>query len=79
MINISFGLGNPFVKTFKNLGCKWFKISENKVFELEFLRTSEIVNFSFEISFDSSQCFFLSFGLLGYNVSASIYDARLWG
>lgn len=78
MINISFGLSNPFTKTFKNLGCKWFKLSETNVFELELLRTSAFINFSFEISFNSSQCFFLSFGLLGYNISASIYDAKLW-
>lgn len=79
MININFGLGNPFTNTFKNLGCKWFKLTETKVFELELLRTNTFVNFSFEVSFKSSQCFFLSFGLFGYSISAAIYDAKLWG
>ena len=79
MININFGLDNPFTKTFRNLGCKWFKLTETKVFEVEILKTSELISFSLEIAFKTSQCFFFSFGLFGYSISAAIYDAKLWG
>jgi len=84
MLNLSFDIYNPFAKhnTFKNLYCYakavlWTKF---KMFEVELLYyPRKFLSFQINSSYKCDHAGFgIEIGLLGYTVSATIYDTRHW-
>lgn len=79
MIHINFNIRNPWSNRFDNLKCWSEKVFENKAIEFEILKTTDIIDFSIDITHRQSHAGFrLELGLLGYNMSFHFYDTRHW-
>lgn len=79
MITLTFSILNPFSNRFANIFCKYKRLSKHKCAELELLRDSGIISFSFIITTKQDHSgFYIAFGLLSWNISFAIYDIRHW-
>lgn len=80
MIYFGFNITNPWSNQFKNLWCRAYDTPfKNKSIELEVLKDTSIVSFSFRLSTRQSHGGLnIEFGVLGYSVSFNFYDNRHW-
>lgn len=79
MIHVNFNIRNPWSNFFKT-GYVWSgNLIAHKFWELQAMRTSDIVcfNLSFSIRQDHAG-FNFELGLLSFNISFTIYDHRHW-
>ena len=77
--NLNFHIRHPFTPKWRSLWHKEGQLSKNKFWEVQFMRTAEILKIKF--SFTSRQDHAgpgIELGLLGYNLHAMIYDHRHW-
>jgi len=81
MMHFNFRLANPWAKeNFKNLFCKGGLISKNTAWEVESIRHSWTL-LEVSIAWSTRQDHAgpsIELGLLGYSISAKIYDTRHW-
>lgn len=82
MINLHITLRNYFSKeNFKNLYTKSFKLSKNKMFELQIVRYDyNWIDFEINTNFSGYDHAgpSLELGLLGFIIYVKIYDKRHW-
>ncbi len=78
MINVSFGLRNPFSSRWDNIYNR-SKVLGKKAVEFEVYRDTTIVSFAFRWNIRQDHAGMnLELGLFGYTVSAQYYDTRHW-
>ncbi len=78
MINVSFGLRNPFSDRWDNIHNR-SKVLGKKAVEFEVYRDTTIVSFAFRWNIRQDHAGMnLELGLFGYTVSAQYYDTRHW-
>lgn len=78
MINVSFGLRNPFSDRWDNIYNR-SKVLGKKAVEFEVYRDTTIVSFAFRWNIRQDHAGMnLELGLFGYTVSAQYYDTRHW-
>jgi len=79
MIHVSFGLSNPWGTPFDNLWNRFGRLTENKSWELELLKSTQIIGFAFSYTMRQSHAGLnLELALLGHSISFQIYDTRHW-
>lgn len=79
MILIRFDIRNPLVNRFKNVYNRIGRLTKFKCWEIEVNKTSDVVEFEFRVSTRQSHAgVFLAWGLLGWELTFSIYDRRHW-
>ena len=79
MIYLSFGIHNPWQRGFKNIWNRSGKLTKNKSWEIEFLKTTEVIGFTINYTMRQDHAgFHLQLALLGYDVSLNIIDDRHW-
>ena len=78
MIIFTFSIENPFSDKFDIIKSTHFKVSENKVIELNLYKTNDIIEFCFSLMtypyFHSGINF--SIGLFGFQFEIMLYDTR---
>lgn len=79
MINFSFNIRNPWSNFFKVGYVCSNNLTKHKFWELQAMRTSDIVcfNLSFTVKQDHAG-FNLEIGLFSFNINLAIYDHRHW-
>ena len=82
MINFHLSIKNPFAKdNFKNLLCKAWRVSKNKTFEFEIIRSApslfELVLVLEWSGHDHAGPEF-NIGVFGYSINIHLYDTRHW-
>jgi len=80
MINLSFNIRNPWSSRFVTIFSKSGKTPfANKFWELEFLKTSDIIGFQFNLTTRQSHAgLYVSIALFGYALVFNFYDSRHW-
>ena len=81
MIRFNFTITNPWTKEkFDNLLCKSGIITQHKAWEFEIIKHSPVLAMlTFDLSFKRDHAGLnIEFGLLGYLITAQIYDTRHW-
>jgi hypothetical protein len=80
LIRFSFNLSWPWSDRFKNLGSISGQLTQYKCWELEhYYHSRTLVEFDFAITSKTDHAgSTLTIGLLGYNISAILYDSRHW-
>jgi hypothetical protein len=80
MIAFSFDLINPWSKRWKNVWSKTYNTPfEHKFLELEVLKDTSILSFSFRLTTRQSHGgLFMELGVLGYSFTFNFYDNRHW-
>jgi hypothetical protein len=80
MIAFSFDLINPWGKRWKNVWSKTYNTPfEHKFLELEVLKDTSILSFSFRLTTRQSHGgLFMELGVLGYSFTFNFYDNRHW-
>lgn len=79
MIHISFGLSNPWSKSFDNLWSRSGRLTKNTGWELELLKGRQLIGFEFGYTMRQSHAgLTLELALLSYSISFQIYDTRHW-
>jgi hypothetical protein len=80
MINVSFGLSNPWSKRWNNVWCRVYQTPfKNKFIELEVIKDAFIVSFTFRLNTRTDHAgLYMDLGLLGYSISFNFYDSRHW-
>lgn len=80
MININFNIRNPWSSRWKNYRCFHGLLPiPHKFWELQFYRSSDIIDLTFQINIRQSHGGVrLGLGLLTCNVEFQIYDNRHW-
>ena len=80
MIAFSFNLSNPWSKRWENVWSKTYNTPlEHKFLELELLKDTSILSFSFRLtSRQSHGGLFMELGVLGYSCIFNFYDNRHW-
>ena len=81
MINIKFGLSNPWWNRFESL---WNKAGatpfEHKYWEIQIMKSDDIVTLDLRITARQSHAGVdIWLGLFGYAVNLQFYDSRHWG
>jgi hypothetical protein len=82
MIYLGIAIRSPFTSvTFRNYWSRWWRVPglKHKNFELEFVRTENLVHLSFDINpWHDHGGFSLMFGLLHHEINCNFYDTRHW-
>jgi hypothetical protein len=80
MIRCAFSLSWPWTDRFKSLGSISGQLTQYKCWELEHYYHSRILaEFKFSITSRTDHAGLrVTAGLIGYNISATIYDSRHW-
>jgi hypothetical protein len=79
MISLSFNIRNPYSDRFETLANPSWEISQHKMLELQFDRTTDIVGFDFRLTTRQNHSgLFLSIALLGFEAIIHFYDTRHW-
>jgi hypothetical protein len=80
MIHLNFSIDNLWSRSgFHHLGNVHGHLTENKCWELEHYRCSNIVEFEFNFTVRKDHAGSeLTVGLFGYTIHANIYDRRHW-
>lgn len=80
MISFNFNLSNPWSKRWKNVWCRAYELPiKNKFIELEVIKDTSIVCFTFRLNTRTDHGgFYIDLGLLGYSFSFNFYDSRHW-
>jgi len=79
MIHISIVLSNPWGAPFDNLWNRFGRLTTNKSWELELLKSSQLIGFEFGYTMRCSHAgLTLGLALLGLSLSFQIYDNRHW-
>jgi hypothetical protein len=79
MIHISFGLSNPWGRSFDNLWNRSGLITNHKAWEVELLQTREVIGFEFSLTRRQSHAgLTVELAVLGRSMSFRIYDTRHW-
>lgn len=79
MILIRLDIRNPLVNRFKTVFSRKGPLLGNKKWEIEVNKTSDVVEFEFRVSTRQSHAgVFLAWGLLGWELTFSVYDQRHW-
>jgi len=79
MINIVFGISNPFSNRFKPVYCKSFKLTTHKFCEVEIIKDNDII--SAQVRYTARQDhagLYVAAGLFGWACSIEICDHRHW-
>ena len=80
MIYFGFNIANPWCRRWANV---WNKVYDtphpNKYIELEYMRDTSIVSFSFRLTTRQDHAgLMIDLGLLGHCFSFNFYDSRHW-
>jgi hypothetical protein len=79
MISLSFNIRNPYSDRFETLANPSWEISQHKMLELQFDRTTDIVGFDFRLTTRQNHSgIFFSIAFLGYDAIIHFYDTRHW-
>ena len=79
MFNFSFCVGIPFVNLFKNVYCKSGQLTKHKAYEIEVLRTNNIVAAQVSITTGRDHAgTSVSIDLFTWHTSFSLYDTPHW-
>jgi hypothetical protein len=79
MIQLNLEISNPWSNYFKSGPCWSGKLSKHKFWELQAMRTSDIVCVRFEATARKDHAgLSLELGLLSFNIAFMIYDSRHW-
>jgi hypothetical protein len=80
MIYFGFNITNPWSRRWENVWCRAYNTPlKNKFLELEFIKDTSIVSFSFKLATQTDHGgLYMDLGLLGYNFSFNFYDNRHW-
>lgn len=79
MIHFNLQLSNPFSNRHETSKYWTGVLTQNKAWEVQTLKTNDILNFSFSITTRGDHSgSSLELGLLGSNVIIQIYDGRHW-
>jgi hypothetical protein len=80
MIYFGFNIVNPRSKRWDNVWCHAYKTPfKNKFIELELVKDTSIVAFTFKLShWTDHGGLYIDLGLVGYNISFNFYDSRHW-
>lgn len=77
MINFRFNIHNPYSTRWDILANPCWQISENKIVELQFNRTNDIIGLDFQINTRQDHAgVFLCVALLGFDAMFQFYDRR---
>ena len=79
MIYIKFNVRNPWSDRWSSGQSYSGEISEHKFWELQFMKTADLICFELSYSINQDHAGFnIELGLAGYSVSFSVYDNRHW-
>lgn len=79
MIYINFNIANPWSTFFKPGKVFAGKLFKNKFWEIQLMRTSDVVCFRFELTTRQDHAGVqLEIGFLSFNVNFVVYDNRHW-
>lgn len=80
MINLGFNIRNPWSNRFGNVFAKYGKTPfPNKFWELEILKTTDIIGFHVDLSMRQSHAGLrVAAALFGYEIVFDFYDHRHW-
>jgi hypothetical protein len=79
MISLSFNIRNPYSDRFETLANPHWKISQHKMLELQFDKTTDIIGIDFRLTTRQNHGgLFLSIALLGFEAIVHFYDTRHW-
>lgn len=80
MIYFGFNVTNPWCKRWENVWHKAYDTPhKNKFIELEYIRDTSIVSFTFRLTTRSDHAgLMIDLGLLGHCVSFNLHDSRHW-
>lgn len=80
MIYFGFNIANPFGRRWDNVWAKTYDTPfKNKFLELELLRDSTILSFSFRLTTRQDHAgLMMDLGVLGYSFNFNWYDGRHW-
>jgi hypothetical protein len=79
MISLSFNIRYPYSDRFETLANPSWELSQYKMLELQFDKTTDIVGFDFRLTTRQSHSgLFLSLALLGFEAIIHFYDTRHW-
>jgi len=82
MIYFGIAIRSPFrLVSFRNYWSRWWRVPglKHKNFELEFVRTENLLHLSFDINpWTDHGGSSLMFGLLFHEININLYDTRHW-
>ena len=79
MIYLGFSISNPYASRFENLFCKEYFYRPYKAIEVELIKDTSLINFSFSWTFRVDHAgMSIEFGLFGYSISINTHDTRHW-
>lgn len=79
MISLSFNIRNPYSDRFETLANPHWEISQHKMLELQFDKTTDIIGIDFRLTTRQNHGgLFLSIALLGFEAIVHFYDTRHW-
>jgi len=79
MINLQLYLYNPWSDKFSNVKSKAYKITKNKILELQICRTNDIINLQFIYTTQTDHAgVTIELGFLSYNLLITFCDNRHW-
>ncbi len=79
MIYCKFNIRNPWSNRWDNISCYSGQISQHKFWELQFMKTTDLICFEFSYNIKQDHAGLqIEFGLAGYNACFQLYDNRHW-
>jgi hypothetical protein len=79
MLYLTFKINNPWSNRFANLFCQSGLLTKNKAWEIQLMKSSDIVFCQFEFSTKKDHAgLYVQLGLIGFNLAGQIYDTRHW-
>jgi hypothetical protein len=79
MINLQLYLYNPWSDKFSNVKSKAYKVTKNKILELQICRTNDIINLQFIYTTQTDHAgVTIELGFLSYNLLITFCDNRHW-
>jgi hypothetical protein len=79
MINLEFSIRNPWISRWDSGVCWSGNLLKHKFWELQFMKTADIINFKFSITHRQDHAgLIFEIGLAGYTANFTIYDNRHW-
>ena len=79
MIYLTAKINNPWSDRWASVFCLYGSLSKNKAWEIQLMKTSDIVFGQLEFSTRKDHAgLHIELGVLGFNLAGQIYDTRHW-